>query len=192
MVDALGVCGVRLDGQRQSNRRPWAGTGAPTQALCGTHAARPLLSGPEGSPGHLQWWAAASAAVSQGTLTLLPRLAAFQEITHTIRAGAVIFLAAVSVLARSGACEERSDLRRRGSLWSRPRLRLLWRRGGWARRWVHEPDAVRLWRWRMILVVHGEGGSGRAQRSGASTVLDDLEDLRRRHDGGHCSGSCDW
>ena len=181
---------MRLDGQRQQNRRPWAGTRAPTQALCGTHAARPLLSGPEGSPGHLQWWVGASAAVGQGTLTLLPRLAAFQEITHAIRAGAVIFLATVSVLARSSACEERPDLWRRRSLGSRPRLRLLWRRGGWARRRVHEPATIGLWRWRMVLAVHCEGGSGRAHRGGASTVLDDLKDLRRRYDGGHWLGSC--
>ena len=47
-----------------------------TQALSGTQAAGALLSGPEGSPepavGLLEWWVAASAAVSQGTLTVLP------------------------------------------------------------------------------------------------------------------------
>ena len=39
-----------LDGRRQWNRRLWASTRAPTQALLGTQAARALLSGPEGSP----------------------------------------------------------------------------------------------------------------------------------------------
>ena len=69
-------------------------------------------------------------------------------------------------------------------------VRLLWRRGGWARRRVHEPATIGLWRWRMVLAVHCEGGSGRAHRGGASTVLDDLKDLRRRYDGGHWLGSC--
>ena len=70
----------RLDGQRQWNRRLWAGTRAPTQALFGTQAARALLSRPEGSPeqaaGLLEWWVAAfiSAAVSQSALTVLGRL----------------------------------------------------------------------------------------------------------------------
>eukprot|EP00964_Phaeocystis_antarctica_P141221 scaffold106199_cov27-Phaeocystis_antarctica.AAC.2 len=51
---------VCLEGQRQWNARLWAGTGAPTQALFGTHAVGALLTGQEGSPeqaaGPLEWW----------------------------------------------------------------------------------------------------------------------------------------
>ena len=72
-------CAWMAKGQRQQSRRLWAGTGASIQAPFGTQAARPLLSGPEGSPEQAaallerRLAASMSAAVRQGTLTVLLR-----------------------------------------------------------------------------------------------------------------------
>ena len=65
---------------------------APAQALVGTQVARALLLGLEGSPeqaaGLLEWWVVASAAMSQGTLSVLPGLSLTEATRRTRRPSA--------------------------------------------------------------------------------------------------------